>query len=247
MIRLLVPAAAEGPLDTSFDVTLDGPQLHYVARVLRLRAGDALEVFDGAGHTFAATVSALGEASCTLRLSQRSLARHGRAIAVVQGLAKGDKLDLVFQKATELGASHLVAAACERSVVKLDGKADAKRARWQRIAEEAARQCRRADVPRVEGPVPVLEAPALLGPGWAVLVLDEEERAVPLSAAVMALPSERPVALVVGPEGGLSRAEVSGLVERGAVAVTLGGLVLRTETAALAGLAVLRHLDGALG
>ncbi|MFZ5439398.1 MAG: 16S rRNA (uracil(1498)-N(3))-methyltransferase [Myxococcota bacterium] len=240
MIRLLVPGASEGRCQ------VDGERLHYLSRVLRLREGDSLEVFDGQGQRFDARVAALNDARAELELSNRRVEPAARSITIVQGLPKADKLELVLQKGTELGATAFVPAACARSIVKLDGKEEAKQARWQRIVEEAARQCRRADVPRVHAPAPLAAAVAALAPDTAVLVLDEEERAVPLSVAA-ANASPRPLALVIGPEGGLAREEVAALVARGATPITLGALILRTETAALAALAVLRHLEGHLG
>jgi 16S rRNA (uracil1498-N3)-methyltransferase len=241
--RLLVPGAAAGEL------TVDGPRFHYLSRVLRLAAGDALEVFDGQGRAFDARLVSLAESSARLALGPGRDAPRPRALTVVQGLPKGDKLELVLQKGTELGVAAFVPAACARSVVKLDEKAAAARVvRWQRIAEEAARQCGRADVPPVAAPAPLADAVARLEATHAVFVLDEAERAVSLSQAFAGLKdARRPVALVVGPEGGLDRAEVDALVARGATPVSLGRLVLRTETAALAAVAVLRHLDGELG
>lgn len=243
MNRLLVPGAAEG------GVTVEGPRFHYLSRVLRLEAGDGLEVFDGTGHAFDAKLVSVGETSAQLALGPSRDAPTARAITVVQGLPKGDKLELVLQKGTELGVAAFAPAACTRSVVKLDEKAAASRvARWRKIVEEAARQSGRADVPHVEAPAPLATAIAQLAPGTAVFVLDEAERAVTLSQAFAALEGARtPVALVIGPEGGLDRAEVDALADRGAVPVTLGRLVLRTETAALAAVSVLRHLDGELG
>lgn len=240
MIRLLVPGAAPGR------VTVEGARLHYLVHVLRLGAGDALEVFDGAGTAFDAKVAALGPDAGTLELGPARAAPRPRPVTIVQGLPKAEKLELVLQKGTELGASAFAPAACARSVVKLQGKEEAKLARWQRIVEEAARQCGRADVPAVLPPAPLAQAVGALEGSPLVLVLDEEERAVPLAQALAAA-GARPLALVIGPEGGLAREEVQALVARGAQAVTLGRLVLRTETAALAALAVIRHLDGELG
>lgn len=240
MIRVLLSNAASG------DVRVEGARLHYLARVLRIEAGDSLEVFDGAGRAFDAHVKSMADDAAVLTLGAAKEAPAPRSITLVQGLPKGDKLELVLQKGTELGASGFVPAACERSVVKLDGKEEKKRERWQRIVEEAARQCGRADVPQVAMPGKLIDAVKALGPDVAILVLDEEERAVPLSAAVASV-GEKPLALVIGPEGGLSRNEVAALSSLGAIPVTLGRLILRTETAGLAALAVLRHLDGLLG
>lgn len=240
MIRLFVPGAQEGV------VTLEGPRFHYVARVLRLEVDDALEVFDGHGLRFLAKVTGRETDRVTLALAAGEAVAASRPVAVVQGLPKGDKLELVLQKGTELGASAFVPAPSARSVVKLEGKEESRVARWQRIVEEAARQCGRADVPVVHPPTPLTRLTTRLPPDAAVLVLDEEERALPLSTAVRAL-GTRPLALVIGPEGGLTREEVQHLVEAGATSVTLGPRVLRTETAALAALSVIRHLDGELG
>jgi 16S rRNA (uracil1498-N3)-methyltransferase len=240
MIRLLVPGAAEGR------VRVEGDRLHYLVRVLRVRAGDTLEVFDGEGRRFEAKVASLEESHAALELGPAREAPRPREVTIVQGLPKGEKLELVLQKGTELGATAFAPAACVRSVVKLQGKEEAKRARWQRIVEEAARQSGRADLPTVLAPLPLAQAVSALEGAPVVLVLDEEERALPLSQAV-ATAGARPLAIVIGPEGGLAREEVNALVAHGAVPVTLGRLVLRTETAALAALAVIRHLDGELG
>jgi 16S rRNA (uracil1498-N3)-methyltransferase len=238
MKRVLLPGAASGR------VSLEGPRVHHLAVVQRVTTGERLEVFDGEGQVFDATVVSVGDGVMTLELGEARRVEAPRRIVVVQGLPKADKLELVLQKGTELGASAFLPAEARRSVARLEGKVDQKLARWRRIVEEAARQCGRADVPEVLTPV-ALEDVELAGA--ATLVLDEAERAVPLSVAVAALDADTPIALVVGPEGGLDRHEVDTLVARGAVAVTLGPLILRTETAALAALSVIRHLDGHLG
>lgn len=237
MIRLLLPHATGG------EVRVEGARLHYVARVLRVKAGDALEVFDGRGASFDARVLELSDTHATLTLGAARSTPAPRAVTLIQGLPKADKLELVLQKGTELGAAAFIAAAAERSVAKLEGKEEKKRERWQRIVEEAARQCGRAEVPTVRLASSLGDAVKLVAPA-TVLVLDEEEHALPLSAAV---PENGAVALVIGPEGGLARGEVDALKALGAVPVTLGPLILRTETAGLAALAVLRHLDGLLG
>lgn len=241
MVRVLLPGARAGAH------AVQGPRHHYLWHVLRLRPGDALEVFDGEGTAFPATVTSADAAQLTLELGQGHAQRPARAVTVVQGLPKAERLELILQKCTELGAAAFAPAQCERCVVKLDGKEAKKLERWARIVEEAARQCGRADVPAVRPPAPLLDVVRTLPDAPAVLVLDEEERSLPLRAAHAVLAGDRPIALVVGPEGGLTRAEVAALVAAGATCVTLGRLVLRTETAALAALAVLRHLDGELG
>ena len=240
MIRLYLPITG-----TPEEARVEGERLHYLSRVLRLKAGDALEVFDGEGRAFPASIAQLDEGAALLRLSSPRAVERGTPVFLLQGLPKGDKLELILQKATELGASGFFPVETERAVVKLaPARAQERRTRWQRIVEEASRQCGRADVPTVEPVRPLLAALDALPPLTRVLVLDEEERARRLGAAFT---PGTPTALVIGPEGGLARAEVEALVARGALPVSLGPLVLRTETASLAALAVLRHLEGALG
>ncbi|MCI0569851.1 MAG: 16S rRNA (uracil(1498)-N(3))-methyltransferase [Myxococcaceae bacterium] len=245
MVRLLHPVPA--PDAPALTVTGDG--FHYLARVLRLREGDTLEVFDGAGSSWPARVETLDAHAATARLSlgPRRTAPPPMSLTLLQGLPKGDKLELVLQKATELGATAVAPVETARSVVRIPPeKAQERVHRWVRIVEEAARQCRRSDVPTVHPPRPLLAAARELPQGTRLLVLDEETHATPLShAAAGAL--DAPLALVVGPEGGLTREEVTALVALGAQPVTLGARILRTETAALAALAVLLHLRGELG
>lgn len=225
---------------------LEGARFHYLQRVLRLAVGDSLEVFDS-GRAFTASIVAADQTSMTLELGAERVARSMRPVTIVQGLPKADKLELVLQKATELGATAFAPVSTARSIVKLEGKEDKKLERWRRIVEEAARQCRRSDVPTVAPPAPLLEAVKALPGAPTLLVLDEEEHATRLGLAFSVLDADQPVALIIGPEGGLTREEVSALISLGAVAVTLGTLVLRTETAALAALAIVRHLDGEAG
>ncbi len=238
MHRLFVPRAAEGV------VRLDGPRAHYLNSVLRLSPGAVLEVFDGEGGSFAAEVLGNGE----LRLGARSLTAAPGAvdIVLVQALAKGDKLDFVVQKATELGASRIVPLATLRSVVKLDADRGAARVlRWRRIAEEAARQCGRADVP-------VIDEPRTWEELFAALVREPDRRALllhpeatlRLSSAARGAPK---LALVVGAEGGFAPSEREAAAQNGLIEAGLGARVLRTETVALAALAVVQHLAGELG
>jgi len=236
--RVLVPDAAPGEL------RLVGARFHHLAVVLRARADEALEVFDGRGQRFDAVVVSVEADAMTLRLGAGRALPPARRITVVQGLPKADKPELVLQKGTELGASAFWPVAMKRCAVKLEGKEEKKLERWRRIVEEAARQCGRAEVPEVLEPARLDEVSL---EDTTMLVLDEAERAVPLSDAVKSLGPSRALALVIGPEGGLERSAVDALVARGAMSVTLGPNILRTETAALAALVVVRHLDGSMG
>lgn len=234
MRRLFVaPAQLVGPV-----IALDDEQRRYLA-VLRLAAGDELELFDGRGGRFAARVT--GPATLALGPALAKDAGAAFDVTLAQGLAKGDKLDLVVQKATELGVSRFVPLATERSVVKLEPQRALERvARWQRIAQEASRQCGRADVPEVAAPSTLA---ALAEPGRLCLLLDPEAT-LRLSAAARGASK---LLLAIGPEGGFSPEERDAALAAGMIAVSLGPLVLRTETAGLAALSVLQHLHGQLG
>lgn len=239
MRRLLVTAAqlAEPVL------RLDAQQAHYLTAVLRLRAGDALELFDGAGGRYAAQL----ESGESVRVGAR-LANEPRALEVTlaQGLAKGEKMDLIVQKATELGVSRIVPLVTERAVVKLSAERGASRVeRYRKIAQEAARQCGRADVPAVEEPLSLSAAldAAAAEPERLCLVLDPAQ-SLRLSTAAQGVSR---LLIAIGPEGGFSPGELADAQAKGALLAGLGPLVLRTETAGLAALAVLQHLHGALG
>ncbi len=229
-------------------VLVSGEALSYLRDVLRLKPGDSLELFDGEGRVYAARLARWTESGAELELGaaeDRPFA--GVRVTIAQGLPKADKLELVVQKAVELGATRVVPVACERSIVKLDRKRAAERVtRWQRIADEAARQCGRAELLTVE-PVSTFEAfvTTARNAGEIRLILDEEERSHRLRDALT--DRTAPYVLLVGPEGGLTRDEVANAKRHGFAPVTLGPRILRTETVALAVLAITQHVLGDLG
>lgn len=237
--RLHVPAAQ---LALGNPVSLNPSQSRYVETVLRLRPGAELEVFDGLGRRYAAVLESAG-----LRVEAEVPPAPPSALDVwlAQAVVKGDKLDLVVQKATELGASRIVLLDTARSVVKLDDRrAHSRLDRLRRIAEEAARQCGRSDVPSLDGPLPLYELPARFEPDRPGLLLDPDESDLRLSQAARGASR---LCLVVGPEGGFAPEERDRAVFAGMLPVSLGRLVLRTETAGLVALALVRHLAGDLG
>jgi len=214
---------------------------HYLGEVLRLEPGAEVEVFDGRGGRYAGRLESGLE---TVALGPREEAAVPAAqIALLFALAKGEKSDLVVQKATELGAARIAPFAAERSVVRLDGEKGEERARrWRRIAAEAARQCGRADVPAVAAPVPLDAALAALAPGTATFVFHPGGPALPETAAA----GTAGFAAVVGPEGGLTGAEVDACARAGAQRASLGPRVLRAETAAIVAVALLQARFGDL-
>ena len=225
-------------------VQLTPEQARYLGAVLRLEPGEELEVFDGRGASFRAWLE-----GSALRIGDRLPPAQAPAVDVVlvQSLAKGEKMELVVQKATELGATRIVPLASERAVVRVEGeRAAAKAERWRKIAQEAARQCGRADVPRVDEPCGWDAVFALLRdePERRGLLLDPEQSEPRLGQAARGASR---ILVAVGPEGGFSPQERARAAAGGMLAVGLGPFVLRTETAGLAALSVILHVHGELG
>lgn len=233
-----VIGAESGP-DLSLRLS-DGDRKH--ARALRLEPGEHIAVVDAAHDYFECAVIAFDANGLVVRIAQRLDAPSRPNVVLVQGLAKGEKMDSVVRHATEVGVAGIVPVACERSVVRLDArKAAARVERWRAIAKSAAMQSGRADVPEVADVCAPADAAALLSGATAVLVCWEE---APLFSTIahalhagleqsVTLAADARVAVVVGPEGGLTRSEVDAFLQanRRAVAVSLGPSILRTETA----------------
>jgi 16S rRNA (uracil1498-N3)-methyltransferase len=229
-------------------LAVDGNDFRYLCRVLRLRPGDALTVFDGQGRDSDARVLRVEEHTVWLEMATpRAAPPAGVGITLCVALLKGERMDLVVQKATELGASRIVPMVTARSVVKLAGdRAQARTARWQKIAREASRQSGRSDAPEI-APVTSFDlALASISTAAFRVLFYEGARQRSLRAH---LPSHGPpeVAVVVGPEGGFTEAEIQAAESAGFVSTGLGPRVLRAETAALAALAVLGFALGDLG
>jgi 16S rRNA (uracil1498-N3)-methyltransferase len=234
------------PLAEGARVTLEGAAASHVRRVLRLEAGDALVLFNGDGSDYAATVAGFGRGTVEAEVGARAPARAESPLAVtlVQGIARAERMDLVVQKATELGVAAIVPVATARSVVRLDGEHRARRlAHWQGIAIAACEQCGRARVPAIATPQPLaghLGSPAAA----AARFLLAPDATVPLAAAARGASA---VEILVGPEGGLEDAESRAALAAGYRACGLGPRVLRSETAAIAALAVLQTVAGDIG
>ncbi len=216
-----------------------GPAARYITRVHRLRPGDAVSFFDPeqAVEADARVLEVSREAlTCELELP-RSSGYRPHPFTLIQGLAKGDKPDLILRDATALGVWRIHFVDTERAVVHVpDERSAARRERWRRIAVEAARQSGRGDVPELGGPSPlgqvlpevVADYPLCLSP-----------HGVPLFTALAGWQHEQSIALLVGPEGGLTPAEI-GLAEQfGFVSASLGPTTLRSELAGIAALGAL--------
>lgn len=213
------------------------------ARVLRLAPGEHIAVVDAAQDYFECEITAFDDAVPVVRIAQRLDDEERPLVMLVQGLAKGDKMETVIRHATELGVSAFVPMSCERSIVRLDAKkAAARTQRWRAIAKSAAMQSGQPAVPEVREPAGLGETCALLETAAAVLVCWEEAPSasrldVALDRALGGGPAAQGarVAVVVGPEGGLTEREVEALsaCNPRSSLVSLGPSILRTETAGI--------------
>ncbi len=236
----------ENPIaETGVMVTLSAEESAHAARVLRLRPGEEVRLLDDE-NLWEAVLESVDPKATVAKVTALCSSPEAPAQAVLfQGLPKADKLELIAQKGTELGMWELWPVEMERSVAKADkaDKADKKRERLSRIALEAAKQSGRAHVPEVASTIPFAKALNKLDEFDLVLVAWEEEHSLPMSQAVAkhveAHGTPKRVMIVIGPEGGISQREWEQLKDHGAVSVTLGRRILRTETAGLCALSVL--------
>lgn len=230
-------------------VPLSDADLHHATGVLRLRAGEAIEAVEPEGGVWRLVIERAGPEGLVARREAPVHSARVPDLTLVQGVAKGEKMEAIVRQAVEVGATRIIPVLTERTIVRLDARKAADRAeRWRRIAKSAAEQAHRDSVPPVDQPAP-LDASALVDAHDLVVVLWEDEAHTSLATALAAVAGRESasVAVVVGPEGGLSAGEVAALVEAGAVTAGLGPTILRTETAAVAGLALASHLLGGLG
>lgn len=231
-MRLLVPAAALA----SGAAIVTGDDHHYLFRVRRLTLGDPVTVFDGEGGEADAEVERIGADEATLRVgAPRREAAPSLHLTVVQALIKGERMDWCIEKLVEVGVDRIVVVATDRAVVKLDAaRATSRQARLAAIAREAAKQARRAVVPTVE----LAGLSEALAIDAALRLCCHPVAARPLGA-LLGTPAASAV-ILVGPEGGLSPAELDRAAAAGFEAVSLGPTVLRAETAGPAAVAALR-------
>lgn len=240
-------------------VMITGDDAHHLIRVLRAEPGDQCIVSDGQTREALVTVSELlkdrvvGHVEEWLPLE----AEPAVEVWVAQGLPKGDKMELVIQKGTEIGAARFIPFVSERTVVQLDAKKEAKRVeRWSKIAKEAAEQSHRNRVPSVEAPYTWKQLLALVPEMDAAWICYEKEgkqafRQVireALTEAVQHTAERKPrFMLLIGPEGGFTEAEVAAAEAAGCRSVGLGKRILRTETAAMVGLTCILYEAGEMG
>jgi len=226
------------------ELNLDERAAHYIGQVLRMRAGRELVLFNGDGNAYAATITEASKRSVSCEVDgapMQSQTVSPLKIELGIGLSKGDRFDWVIQKATELGVTAITPLFTERVDVKLSGeRLEKKQRHWQQIMISACEQCGRNDLVAINPAQPLAQwRQDLSAPVKLVLC--------PAVAGSIAADHATDVALLVGPEGGLSDSEIADCLRQGFAALQLGPRVLRTETAPIAAISILQYRWGDMG
>lgn len=223
-------------------IVVDGEEANHMIKVLRMKAGDSLTLFDGEGNCADGEIEGIEGKSVSVRVLKRyaSESEPKLKITLFQGIPKNPKMDMIIQKATELGVTRIVPVNTKRIVAKIDK--EAKIERLQRIAFEAAKQCGRAYVPRVDSPVSFDKAIEMLRELDAAIIPYECEKDGKLADCIPE--GIETLGIIIGPEGGFEATEIEKAEGAGVKRVTLGKRILRTETAGLIASALCLYIAG---
>jgi len=233
-------------MGTANVVWLDHENARHALRVLRLRQGDTVALFDGSGVECTGVLDRVERGRARVAVTGREWVNRDPSLAVTLAcsVVKAKAMDELVDKCAELGLRELVPVETRRSVPKLERKERAHLARWQRIAIEASKQCGRTTVTRIAPPRPLAAFLEKAGRWDLRLIFSPDDAALPLRSALYDHPHPRSVVYLVGPEGGFERAELRAAAGAGFEAVRMGRSVLRSETAAAAALAaILFHYE----
>ncbi len=236
--------------DATIDITNAG-DVHHLTRVLRVKCGDKLEISDGVKWEYLTSIQQIEKDRVICRIEDRQAhAREPKTrVTLYQGFPKASKMDTIIQKCVELGVNEIVPVYMDRSIVTDTGKGEKKLERWQKIADEAATQCRRGMRPNVKLPAAFEKTLNSIVKHKFIILPYENEEGRTLKDALRdfknregdAAEEGADIAVIIGPEGGFSDREVETLKEAGADCVSLGKTILRTETAGMAALSMIMY------
>ncbi len=228
------------------EIIIQGDDVHHIKSVMRFQPGDTILLCDGEGFDYPAEIIQIQKEGVTCRIKRKipSVGEPRLQITVAQSLPKGDKMDWVLQKGTELGVTSFFPFTSQHSIVQLSPNKAVKRLqRWQRIVKEAAEQSHRGRIPSV---APLCDWQGLLTevPRFDQCFIAYEGGGISLTEALVPPPSYSSVLVIIGPEGGFSTSEIEQAKEAGAVPLSLGPRILRTETASLVLVTCLLYVSG---
>ncbi|MFH1710647.1 MAG: 16S rRNA (uracil(1498)-N(3))-methyltransferase [bacterium] len=223
---------------------IEGSDVNYLKNVLRLKVGDEVIVIDNKNKEYSSRIESFEKKSIKLGLTAELRPRSGSKVnvTIAQGLPKNPKMDIVVQKATELGAAKIIPMKTERSIVKVySEKEKSKVDRWQKIAKEAAEQSGRLSIPLVEKIQDLKEVLGSCKDCDGRVILWEMEKAMTIKAFLQANKGIKDLFVLIGPEGGFSHDEVELAKKNGFTTVSIGSRILRTETASAAVLSMINY------
>ncbi len=251
MIRLFLPPEQL----SSKKITITGDQARHLTVVLRVKPGEYVYIFDGLGFKYSCKIIQCHKKEIIAeRIKKEPYSTESPvSITLAQGIAKGNKMDLIVQKSTELGVAKIIPLITERSQIKHTKKLD----RWEKIALSASQQSGRDRVPEIEEPVdiksflsrqfPLIEKGDKGGFFNSGIIFSEEKKERNMKGALSAFHNTRQLTLLVGPEGGFSKEEVNAAVENSFIETSLGPRILRTETAPIAAISIIQYELGDTG
>jgi 16S rRNA (uracil1498-N3)-methyltransferase len=222
----------------------DPDDIKHIAKVLRLMPGERIEISDGQEYEYEARIIACDRDAIDLEIIEKHRFEREPELLVdlFQGIPKQGKMEQIIQKAVELGASAIIPVFMARSIATDKGNSGHKTDRWQKIADEAVKQCKRGLIPLVDRPIRFPEVLSRFGNYDLVIFPYENERETSIKQVLQSLNAKpKTMAIIIGPEGGFSDAEADQMTEAGAIAATLGKTILRTETAGSAAIAMVMY------
>lgn len=232
-------------------ISIDGEDAIHISRVLRLKCGEAIIICDTEGKEYECTIRAIdrNNVRCSIIEKRDVTSEPPFKVHLYQGIPKAAKMDLIIQKCTELGIAEVVPVDTERVVVKLENEKEfsGKIARWQRIAEEAAKQSNRGRIPLVSNPISLCEAIDRIKKYDLAIMPYEKEVSTSLKHILRGKNNIKNIGFFIGPEGGFSEQEARIAQENGIMPVTLGPRTLRTETAGFVCLSIIMYELGDIG
>lgn len=228
-------------------IITDIDEIKHISKVLRLKVDEKIEISDGEAYEYIGKITEIAKDYVEVEIIEKKLFQRepSAKITIYQGVPKQSKMEYIVQKSVELGVCNVIPVFTERTVVQDKGNFDKKVERWSKIAYESAKQCKRGVIPIIGNPLSFDEMLSQIQDKDLVLFLYESEIDIKIKDILRKFDKAKQIAIIVGPEGGFSEEEASKAVSSGAVSVSLGKTILRTETAGAVALAiVLYELEG---
>ncbi len=225
-------------------IYIEGEESHHIIDVMRLKEGDSITVFDGTGREYDGKIDAVGNKSVVIGVSKtrKPGKKSGAGITLAQAIPKKDKMDLIVREATELGVNEIIPVETSRTIVRIrEEKEQGKRDRWRKIAVEASKQSGRTDLPGIGSITPFADILGSVKKYDIAVMPCLSKKSVTIGQALKKAKNAKSALVMIGPEGGFSDGEIKQAVKSGSVPVTLGPLVLKCDTAAVAALSILNH------